>query len=175
MTMTVRPIAKTDREDWEDLWQESATEEGGSLGADVIDACWAQLMQHENATKSSLDLGIHGLIASDEDGAVGFLHYVLHPVAGALTPVCYLQDLYVDPTLRRRGIGRTLLSALKDLSETHGWERIYWLVKRDDKDVASFYEGQSIEVDFAVHMHPTRLLMEMNNNSKDDKHRIVNQ
>jgi GNAT superfamily N-acetyltransferase len=156
----IRTIDTDDYEDWKRLWLANAHEEGGDLGDDVIAQCWAELMRTASDTQNAS--GIFGLVAEIEGLFAGFLHYVLHPVAGAAQPVCYLQDVYVAPEYRRHGVGRALLDDLKERSHDLDWERIYWLVKGDDAKAAAFYKDQSVQVDFKVHMHPTRLLKDMN-------------
>lgn len=163
MQMRVRDIQKQDYDAWRDIWLDSVAAEEGCLSDESIAACWQQLMRNADDA-----CGIHGLLACDEDDEIaGFLHYVLHPVAGGVQPVCYLQDLYVYPEQRRQGMGRALLEHLKDTATTQGWERIYWLVKEDNVRAAAFYEGQSVEVPFTVHMHPTRLLKEFEDDQKE--------
>lgn len=169
MRMRVRSIQEIDYDAWRDIWLDSVAAEGSSLSDRSIDACWRQI----TATADN-DHGIHAMVACDsDDDVIGFLHYVLHPVAGAEHAVCYLQDLYVYPEFRRQGVGRALLEHLKDTATAHHWERIYWLVKDDNAKAAAFYEGQSIEVPFAVHMHPTRLVREHENDQNERNKRQV--
>jgi GNAT superfamily N-acetyltransferase len=53
-----------------------------------------------------------GRIATWEDEVVGFTIAVVHPGSWTLAPVCYLEDLFVDPAARGRGIGRALIEDL---------------------------------------------------------------
>jgi GNAT superfamily N-acetyltransferase len=41
-------------------------------------------------------------------------------------PICYLEDLFVDPNYRNRGLGRLLIQDLVDLAKIRGWARLYW-------------------------------------------------
>jgi hypothetical protein len=44
---------------------------------------------------------VRGIVAEDAaQGVVGIANYLLHESTGSLMPVCYLQDLFVDPAVR---------------------------------------------------------------------------
>lgn len=51
---------------------------------------------------------------------IGIANYIIHENTSTLTPVCYLQDLFVDPEIRARGIGRTLIDWLIAEMKTNG-------------------------------------------------------
>ena len=56
-------------------------DQGGVMTDEVIDHTFNQLM----------DGTIHAFIARDGDELLGLFHYVIHPVAGCIHPVCYMQ------------------------------------------------------------------------------------
>jgi GNAT superfamily N-acetyltransferase len=61
------------------------------------------------------------------DGTVvGFATHLLHEGTWTTTPMCYLEDLFVDPARRGAGIGRALIQDLLDLAGDSGWSRVYW-------------------------------------------------
>ena len=46
-------------------------------------------------------------IVAERDGLViGMANYIIHDNTATLTPVCYLQDLFVDPGERAHGVGK---------------------------------------------------------------------
>jgi GNAT superfamily N-acetyltransferase len=53
-----------------------------------------------------------GLIAEVDGRPVGLTHYVFHRHGWRVENVCYLQDLYADPEVRGRGVGRALIEAV---------------------------------------------------------------
>ena len=53
----------------------------------------------------------------------------------------YLEDLYVDPAWRRRGIARGLLQALAGIAVARGCGRFEWSVLDWNRDAISFYQG----------------------------------
>ena len=101
---------------------------------------------------------------NDEDGSIaGFLHYVIHPVAGATRPVCYMQDLFVNPKLRRQGIASTLIAALNDLAFTNKWERIYWLVDDANENAKGLYNNIGFKLNFSLHALPIKAVEDLQN------------
>lgn len=65
------------------------------------------------------------LVAVDEGGIVGLLvarPYELGTIES--TPTLHVSHLIVEPKLRRRGVGRTLLVAAVHVAEARGYDRI---------------------------------------------------
>jgi GNAT superfamily N-acetyltransferase len=54
------------------------------------------------------------------------VHYLFHRSTTRLTDVCYLQDLFTDPALRGRGVGRALIEAVAAAAREAGSSRLYW-------------------------------------------------
>ena len=53
----------------------------------------------------------------------------------------YLEDLYVQPAHRRRGIGRRLLARLAAECAAHGYSRLEWSVLDWNSDAIAFYRS----------------------------------
>jgi GNAT superfamily N-acetyltransferase len=53
----------------------------------------------------------------------------------------YLEDFYVRPELRRRGVGRALLASLAHTALKHGAVRIEWSVLTWNRPAIDFYES----------------------------------
>ena len=80
------------------------------------------------------------LIAEWEGEAVGFA--LFHDMYSTFiaTPGLYLEDLYVQPSARGRGIGKALLLRLARLSRDEGYCRLDWSVLRWNAPAIGFYE-----------------------------------
>lgn len=99
------------------------------------------------------DFPIHGLIAEKDSRLIGLLHYVIHPTTGSIKPVCYMQDVYVDPAHRRKGIARKLIKHLSDTAKSHKkWARMYWLAESHNEAAQTLYQTLGVKMDFTLHM-----------------------
>lgn len=144
--LLIDKLKPEDREVWEKMWQDSVSEHG-SITTDAVEQTWTFIM-------SGIPLGIHGLCARLDGELVGFLHYVLHPVAGATQPVCYMQDVFVPESQRRKGIASHLIAALAHFCKQQEWERIYWLVDQNNKPAQELYQDIGIKLNFTLHAIP---------------------
>jgi len=73
---------------------------------------------------------VHAVVAEREGGdVVGNANYVVHENTSALTPACYLQDLFVQPHQRAAGVGKLLIDWLVEEMKVEGWSRLYWNTK----------------------------------------------
>src|SRR5215813_14892560 len=70
----------------------------------------------------------HTLIAYAGDEPAGFALYFFNFSTFLARPGLYLEDLYVKPALRKRGIGRALLQHLSKIAIERGCARLEWAV-----------------------------------------------
>lgn len=64
----------------------------------------------------------------------------MHAFTWSEQPACLLEDLFVDPEARGRGIGMLLIRSLQDLATRCGWARLYWLTRADNDRARRVYE-----------------------------------
>lgn len=77
---------------------------------------------------------------SDNNGTLlGLAHYVLHPHTFSSKMVCYLEDLWVEPSARRAGIGGALIDALVARGKVQDWRRLYWHTETDNLAARALY------------------------------------
>ncbi|MEZ0366937.1 N-acetyltransferase family protein [Mycobacterium sp. pUA109] len=84
---------------------------------------------------------VHGHVAEVDDEiaavALWFLSFsTWDGVAGV-----YLEDLYVRPRFRRRGLGRAMLAALAAECVTHGYSRLSWAVLDWNSAAIALYDA----------------------------------
>jgi ribosomal protein S18 acetylase RimI-like enzyme len=79
---------------------------------------------------------------------VGFSNSVLHETTWATTPICYLEDLFVDAAMRGSGVGRMLLQDLVVLARQHGWSTLYWHTRGNNTTARRLYDTFSPADDF---------------------------
>lgn len=81
------------------------------------------------------------VVLAEEDGrSVGFALFFHNFSTFLGRPGIYLEDLFVLPEHRGRGIGRTLLAHLARLAVERGCGRLEWAVLNWNRDAIGFYE-----------------------------------
>jgi len=80
------------------------------------------------------------LIAEEGGEPVGFALFFHNFSTFLAQPGIYLEDLYVVPEQRGRGVGRALLERLAQLAVDRGCGRLEWAVLDWNVDAIKFYE-----------------------------------
>jgi GNAT superfamily N-acetyltransferase len=80
------------------------------------------------------------LIAEEAGGPVGFALFFHNFSTFLALPGIYLEDLFVVPEHRGRGIGKALLKELARLAVERGCGRLEWAVLDWNREAIGFYE-----------------------------------
>lgn len=81
------------------------------------------------------------LIAEAEGQPAGFALFLHNYSTFLARPGIFLEDLYVRPAFRRRGIGRQLLTRLAQLAVERGCGRFEWNVLDWNESAIGFYKS----------------------------------
>src|SRR5437868_2929831 len=105
MTPTIRKIEARDELRWRELWDGYTRFYNREPSEAITRHAWARIMDPASP--------VHAIVAEREGGSViGIANYIIHDSTSAINPVCYLQDLFVDPDERAAGVGRLLIDWL---------------------------------------------------------------
>lgn len=129
----VRPLAAADEAAWQELWAGYLAFYRQALGSDVTAATWRRLI--DPALPDMI-----GRVAEVDGRVVGILHAVIHPNTWSLAPLCYLEDLFVAPAMRGRGVGGALILSLAEEGRRARWRRIYWRTASDNATAQRLYD-----------------------------------
>jgi GNAT superfamily N-acetyltransferase len=129
----IRPVEARDRPHWAQMWAGYLAFYEASVDAATTEVLWTRLSDPSSP--------VHGLVAEGDDGIpVGLCHYVLHANTWEIAPVCYLEDLFVRPDARARGVGAALIEHLRGRMTTEGWSRLYWMTREDNYRARGLYD-----------------------------------
>ena len=131
--MMIRKIQPRDEPRWRVLWDAYNHFYGREPNETITRHAWERLMNPA--------MPMYAIVAEREQHVVGIANYVIHESTSKLTPVCYLQDLFVDPAERGGGIGRMLIDWLVNEMKSQGWSRIYWHTKENNYRARALYDS----------------------------------
>lgn len=138
-------LRESDRPRWTELWRGYLDFYQTALPPENYEHTWSRLIQ---------DDPLHALAARDGDEILGITHFLFHPSAWTLTPVCYLQDLFTAPASRNRGIARALIAGVADAARTAGSTRLYWLTQSHNATARALYDKIAQHTGFIRYEHP---------------------
>jgi ribosomal protein S18 acetylase RimI-like enzyme len=92
--------------------------------------------------------GLEMLAARAEERVVGVAVLVYRLSVSTAGPFASIEELYVGPAARRRGVGRALLEAVRERCTVRGVS--YVEVQVEDEEAAAFYAALGYEEEFGV-------------------------
>jgi hypothetical protein len=108
---------------------------------------YEKLAHAVNATQDSLRAALFGarpaaevLLAREGDQCLGFAVFFQNYSTFRGQPGLYLEDLYVKPLARGRGIGKALLARLASIATQRGYGRMEWTVLDWNQPAIGFYQ-----------------------------------
>lgn len=129
----IRPIEPRDEAAWRVLWDGYCRFYEVTIGADITTHTWNRILDPRSP--------VFAIVAEDDAGRViGMANYIIHENTWELAPVCYLEDLFVDPATRAKGVGQQLIDRLVAKMKTEGWSRLYWLTKENNYRARGLYD-----------------------------------
>jgi GNAT superfamily N-acetyltransferase len=129
----IRPLEAPDESDWRRLWAGYLAFYRKALSEETSAATFRALI--DPARPEML-----GRVAELDGRVAGMLNAIIHPNTWFTVPVCYLEDLFVEPECRGCGLGRALIEALAEEGRRARWARIYWRTADDNVDAQFLYD-----------------------------------
>jgi GNAT superfamily N-acetyltransferase len=127
VSVVIRPLARADEAEWRRLW----TAYLRFYDSEVPEEVYASYFDVFSAT---IRRTTRCLLAEVDGRPVGLAHYLFHRHGWRIEDVCYLQDLYADPDVRGRGIGRALIEAVYAEADRRGCPQVYWMTQDFNAD-----------------------------------------
>lgn len=146
---TTRPIERTDYAAWRPLWdgynafygREGAT----ALPEHITQSTWNRFFDPGEP--------MFARVAEVEGRVVGLVHCLLHRSMTRVENVCYLSDLFTEPGLRGRGVGRALIEAVYVHARDLGASRVYWQTHESNAAGRLLYDKVASHHGFIVYSH----------------------
>ncbi len=133
MSVTIRKIAARDEARWQVLWDGYCRFYLREPDARITQHLWDRI--------TDIAAPVHAIVAEDANQhVIGIANYLIHDNTTTLTPVCYLQDLFVDPAQRAVGVGQQLIDWLVAEMQAQRWSRLYWSTRENNYRARGLYD-----------------------------------
>lgn len=143
----IRGLRAADEPDWRRLWAAYLAFYETELPESVYRGTFERLLSDDPRE-------FHGLLALVDDDPVGLAHFVFHRSCWSISDVCYLQDLYLDPEVRGRSLGRALIERVYAAADAAGCPEVYWQTQHFNTVGRRLYDRVGQLSDFIVYERP---------------------
>jgi GNAT superfamily N-acetyltransferase len=146
MTLTIRAIEEKDKDQWLKLWAGYLEFYKSTISSEQTELTWKRLINNEQK--------MFGFVAENEDGVIGFTHCLFRPSTWTETDYCYLEDLFVDPNIRGKGVGRALMEKVVEFAKEKKSKRVYWTTQEFNKTARILYDSITPVSEFVQYRLP---------------------
>jgi GNAT superfamily N-acetyltransferase len=146
MILKIRELKDADKDSWLDIWAGYLTFYKTTLSKEQTEFTWNRLIKNEQK--------MHGFVAENENGVIGFTHCLFRPSTWTETDYCYLEDLFVDPNIRGRGVGRALINKVIELAKEKKSKRVYWTTQEFNSTARVLYDSITSVSEFVQYRLP---------------------
>ena len=146
MNLNIRELKETDKDRWLELWAGYLEFYKSNLSPEQTEFTWKRLINNEHK--------MYGFVAENENGVIGFTHCLFRPSTWTETDYCYLEDLFVDPNIRGKGVGRALMNRVIELAKAKNSKRVYWTTQEFNKTARVLYDSITSVSEFVQYRLP---------------------
>ncbi len=130
--VTVRPLRAEDHDAWLPLWRGYQAFYRVTIPDATSLVTWRRLLDPAEP--------VDGAVAVADGGCIGLVHFIRHRSCWTVGDYCYLQDLFVNPDARGRGVGRLLIEHVYAAATAAGCSRVYWLTHETNREAMLLYD-----------------------------------
>ena len=134
MTVSIRRLAEKDKAEWLPLFKGYIEFYEATIADEIVEATWRRMIAGEP------DFHVGLVAVNDADRPIGIAHILFHRSTWSLTQYCYLEDLFVEPTLRANGVGRALIEAVYREADARNCSRTYWMTQEFNYRARGLYD-----------------------------------
>ncbi len=129
--VTFRSIEQFDREQWNPLWAGYLEFYKVDISAEQTELSWQRFFDDT--------YNLQGYVVEVDGVIAGFAHCSFTNSTWLNQPDLYLEDLFVSPNFRRRGLGKFLIESCAAIAKASGSRRLYWQTQRSNESAQKLY------------------------------------
>lgn len=147
----IRPIKESDKEQWLPLLQGYLTFYKSEWPQEVVDSTFQRFLDPNETVNCAVAVD-----DDDDSKLVGFATYITHRNTWTIGDSMYLNDLFVDPSVRNGGYGRKLIEYVyKEADEKH-CDTTYWHTQHFNHRAQLLYTKIGVKDDFVKYQRPKK-------------------
>lgn len=142
-SLTIERPRAEDRERWAALYQGYADFYRVEMTPQRLDTVWRWI--HDPAHE------VDALLARSGESVLGLAHFrpFARPLRGETG--LFLDDLFVDPQVRGRGVGAALLDAVKHEAQRRGCAMVRWITADDNYRARALYDQHAVRTTWVTY------------------------
>ncbi|MFM8675862.1 MAG: N-acetyltransferase family protein [Burkholderiaceae bacterium] len=130
--MEIRTVSETDRDQWLPLWHCYQKFYKTTIDESVTATTWQRFLNPSEP--------VHCAVAEDGQQLIGIVHFIFHRSCWTEGDYVYLQDLFVDPNIRGKGVGRALIEHVVARAREADASRVWWLTHESNSEAMLLYD-----------------------------------
>jgi len=130
--MNIRMACEADFAQWLPLWQGYQTFYKTQIADAVTAQTWSRFMDPAEP--------MHCAVAEVDGALLGMVHYIFHRSCWTAGDYVYLQDLFTEPQVRGKGLGRALIQHVYDKAAQAQASRVWWLTHETNAQAMLLYD-----------------------------------
>lgn len=151
MSVSIRPIEKKDKEEWINLWSGP----GGYLEfykstvpSEVTETTFERFFDSKEP--------VYTAVAVDNSSGkiIGFANYLTHRNTWTINDSLYLNDLFVSPESRLKGVGRKLIEFVYAEADKMKCGKVYWNTQFENHRAQLLYTKVGKKLGFLSYGRP---------------------
>ncbi len=142
MSVRVRRLEAKDKKAWLALFKGYIAFYKATVADEVIETTWQRLIA------GAPDFHVALVAVDAADAPVGLAHMLFHRSTWSPTHYCYLEDLFVDPDQRLKGVGRALIEAVYREADARQCTRTYWATQEFNYRARALYDQLATKSSF---------------------------
>ena len=138
--MGLRGVEQKDFMQWNTLWKLYQEFYQVSLKEELSTLTFERLLNKSEPMEC--------FVFEDGEKIVGFVLFIFHRSTWSERDSCYLQDLFVSPNCRSKGIGKQLIEAVYAEAKKKDCAKVYWLTHESNSTARILYDHVAENVGF---------------------------
>ena len=142
--IVIRPFVEEDKAQWHRMWTAYLDFYHTTVSEEVYETSFARLLSDE--------VGEYKCLIAEIDGnPVGLAHFLCHRYMWTVEDTCYLMDLFTDPEVRGKGVGRALINAVHQTPKRDSVPTTYWTTQEFNYKGRILYDQVASRTPFVMY------------------------